>query len=80
MHVLICLAKNSSMRIRDISMEVGITERRVQHIIFELEADGYLEHIRNGRRNIYKFYSRKPLTHDVEKHRQVHDLNNLINK
>ena len=61
-------------------MEVEITERRVQHIIVELEADGYLEHIRNGRRNIYKFYSRKPLTHDVEKHRQVHDLNNLINK
>ena len=75
-----CLAKNSSMRVRDISMEVGITERRVQHIIFELEADGYLERIRNGRRNIYKFYSRKPLRHDIEKHRQVHDLNNLINK
>ena len=52
-------------------MEMGITERRVQHIIFELEADGYLERIRNGRRNIYKFYSRKPLPHD---------LNNLINK
>ena len=79
-HVLMCLAKNSSMRVRDISMEVGITERRVQHIIFELEADGYLERIRNGRKNIYKFYSRKPLRHDIEKHRQVHDLNNLINK
>ena len=52
-------------------MEVEITERRVQHIIFEFEADGYLERIRNGRRNIYKFYSRKPLPHD---------LNNLINK
>ena len=29
---------------------------------------------------IYKFYSRKPLRHDIEKHRKVHDLNNLINK
>ena len=68
------------VRIRDISMEVGITERRVQFIIVELEADRYLERIRNGRRNIYKVYSRKPLRHDIEKHRQVHDLNNLINK
>jgi DNA-binding MarR family transcriptional regulator len=74
-HVLMCLAKNSSMRIRNISMKVGITERRVQHIIVEFEADGYLELIRNGRRNIYKVYSRKPLQYDIEKHRQVHDLN-----
>ena len=68
------------VRIKDISMEVRITERRVQFIIVEFEADGYLECISNGRRNIYKFYSRKPLRHDIEKHRQVHDSNNLINK
>jgi len=61
-------------------MEVGITERRVQFIIVELEADGYLERIRNKRRNIYKVDSRKLLRYDIEKHRQVHDLNNLINK
>ncbi|MBC8288304.1 MAG: winged helix-turn-helix transcriptional regulator [Nitrospinae bacterium] len=79
-HVLLCLAKNSSERIRDISAEVGITERAVQRIIVELEADGYLEHIREGRRNVYKVFSRKPLRHCVEKHRQVHDLIRLIIK
>ena len=77
-HVLLCLTKNSSERIRDIAAEVGITERAVQRIIVELEADGYLEHIRNGRRNVYKVFSRKPLRHSVEKHRQVHDLIKLI--
>ena len=79
-HVLMCLAINPFERIRDLAVEVGITERAVQRIIVELEADEYLEHIRDGRRNVYKVFSCKPLRHDIEKHRQVHDLIKLINK
>ena len=75
-----CLAKNPSKRIRDLAVEVGITERAVQRIIVDLEADGYLDHIRDGRRNVYKVFSHKPLRHSIEKHRQVHDLIELINK
>lgn len=79
-HVLLILAKSPSERIRDIATVVGITERAVQRIIVELETDGYLEHIRDGRRNVYKVLSKKPLRHDVERHRQVHDLIKLINE
>ena len=79
-HVLMCLEKNPSERIRDLAVEVGITERAVQRIIVDLEVDGFLNHIRDGRRNIYKVFTHKPLRHDIEKHRQVHDLINLINK
>ena len=79
-HILLCLAKNPSERIRDIAAEVGITERAVQRIIVELEEDGYLKHHREGRRNVYKVYSRKPLRHSIEKHRRVRDLIRLINK
>ena len=79
-HVLMCLAKSPSERIRDLAVKVEITERAVQRIIVELEAEGYLEHIREGRRNLYKVLSRKPLRHDIEKHPQVHDLIKLIKK
>jgi len=79
-HVLMCLEKNPSELIRDLAVEVGITERAVQRIIVDLEADGYLNHIRDGRRNVYKVFTRKPLRHDIEKHKQVHDLIHLINK
>ena len=79
-HVLLFLTQNPSERIRDIAAKVGITERAVQRIIVELEADEYLEHSRDGRRNVYKVFSRKPLRHNVEKHRQVHDLIQLIKK
>ena len=79
-HILMCLAKNPSERIRDLALKVDITERAVQRIIGELETDGYLEHIRDGRRNVYRVLSRKPLRHDIEKHRQLHDLIKLIKK
>ncbi|QPJ65702.1 MAG: MarR family transcriptional regulator [Candidatus Nitrohelix vancouverensis] len=78
-HVLLCLAKNPSERIRDIADTVGITERAVQRIISELEAEDYLEHVRDGRRNVYKVFSRKFLRHEIEKHRRISDLIDLIN-
>ncbi len=77
-HVFLFLSQNPSKRVRDIAVEVGITERAVQRIIVELEVDGYLKHSREGRRNIYKVISRKSLRHSVEKHRQVDDLIELI--
>jgi hypothetical protein len=39
-----------------------------------------LEHIRDGRRNVYRVFSRKPLRHNIEKHRQVYDLIRLIKR
>ena len=79
-HVLLSLANNPSERMRDIASEVGITERAVHHIIVKLEADGYLEHIRDGRRNVYKVFTSKHLRHTIEKHRKVNDLILLIKK
>ena len=59
-HVLLCLAKSNSLRIRDLAVEVGITERAVQRIIAELIDEGYVERIKEGRRNIYKLQTERP--------------------
>jgi DNA-binding MarR family transcriptional regulator len=77
-HVLLCLAKSNSLRIRDLAVEVGITERAVQRIIAELIDEGYVERIKEGRRNIYKLLTEKPLKHPVESHKNVTDLIKLI--
>ena len=77
-HVLLCLAKTSSMRIRDLALEVGITERAVQRIIAELIDEGYIKRIKEGRRNFYELTADKPLKHRVESHKNVTDLINLI--
>lgn len=77
-HIILCLAKSSSMRIRDLAVEVGITERAVQRIIAELIDEGYVERLKEGRRNIYKLVTIKPLKHPVESHKHVEDLIKLV--
>lgn len=70
-HVLLCIASNRQVRIRDLADRVGITERAVQRIIFELEGDGYLTHEREGRRNSYRVRPHLPLRHPVERKNKV---------
>ena len=77
-HVLLCLAKNPDMRIRDLATEVGITERAVQRITAELIADGYVKRLKEGRRNVYRIHGARPLKHPVESHKNVEDLIQLI--
>lgn len=77
-HVLICLAKDPDARQRDIARDVGITERAAQKIITELEAGGYVERIRVGRRNRYELHTEIPLRHPLEWHRDVGALLELI--
>ena len=64
--VLASIADNHNARIRDIAMRCQLTERAVQKIISELERDGYLSHIRNGRSNRYSVDSSKVLRHPAE--------------
>jgi DNA-binding MarR family transcriptional regulator len=73
-HVLICLQKDPMIRMREVALRVGITERAVQRIIRELEAAGIVERYRDGRRNRYQINAHHPLRHPVECHRSVEEL------
>ena len=73
-HVLLCLARDSTMRIRDLALEVGITERAIQDIISDLEAAGYVDRVRTGRRNSYRIDEGLHLRHPIEQHRTIADL------
>jgi DNA-binding MarR family transcriptional regulator len=52
-HVLVEIARHPEARVRDISPVVGLTERSVQAIVADLEAEGYLTRTRTGRRVVY---------------------------
>lgn len=73
-HVLICLARDPSARLRDVADEVGITERAVQRIVTDLENAGILTRMREGRRNRYQIHAGRHLRHPVESHRTINDL------
>jgi DNA-binding IscR family transcriptional regulator len=77
-HVLVCLARNPDMRLRDIADAVGITERSTQTIVNDLEEAGYVVKERVGRRNHYRLNSDLPLRHPLEEHRAVGELLDLI--
>ena len=73
-HVLVCIAGDDMVRGRDIAALVGITERAVQAIISDLEADGYLTRHRMGRRNRYELHLDLPLRHPLESDHSVAEL------
>lgn len=73
-HVLVCLARDPAVRVREIAAQVGISERAVLRILGELEAAGYVRRSREGRRSRYALQEGLPLRHPVEAHRTVGDL------
>jgi DNA-binding MarR family transcriptional regulator len=77
-HVLICLAGQPDLRLRDVAAKVGITERAVQRIVADLEEAGVLTRSREGRRNQYHVTASRPLRHPVEGHCKVSDLLDMV--
>lgn len=79
-HVLFRLTAEPTARLRDVAVDVGITERAVQMIVHDLEEAGVLSHRREGRRNVYTVYPDHALRHPVESHRTVRDLLHLLSR
>jgi hypothetical protein len=79
-HVLVCLAKNRRSRLRDVAVEVGITERAVQKIVRDLQLEGFLTVSKQGRCNRYKINNRKALKHSLESQCTVGKLLSLVLK
>lgn len=73
-HVLICLARDPLLRLRDVAALVGITERAVQRIVADLEEGGVITRVRDGRRNQYEIHGELQLRHPVEANCKVNDL------
>ncbi|MGA2455716.1 MAG: winged helix-turn-helix domain-containing protein [Solirubrobacteraceae bacterium] len=72
--VLVCIADEPHVRLRDISERVGITERAAHRIVGELSAAGYLTSRRVGRRNAYVVHADVPLPDAVARRQNVGDL------
>jgi len=73
-HVLIRLSLDPEARIRDVAADVGITERAAQAIVADLERDGYVTKIKEGRRNRYVIHNDRGFRHPAESQHPISDL------
>ena len=58
---LILIADDRRIRIRDIASQLDITERATQRIVADLVNAGYIDRLREGRRNVYTVKAHVPL-------------------
>ena len=72
--VLVCIANDPGVRLREIGGTVGITERAAHRIVSELATAGYISRERQGRRNRYTIQPHLPLPDALARNRTVSDL------
>jgi hypothetical protein len=76
--VLVCIADEPGVRLRDISDRVGITERAAHRIVAELADAGYITRRRTGRRNAYLIHPERPLPDAFAREQKVGDLLSVL--
>ena len=77
-HVLLSIAGDPEIRLRDVAQKVGITERAAQRIVADLIEGGYLTSARIGRRNRYTINPEQRLRHPVEQHCRIAALLSFV--
>lgn len=77
--VLVCIANDPGIRLRDISEQIGITERAAHRIVVELESSGYITRERTGRRNHYTIDADVPVPDPIARQQSVGRLLDILN-
>jgi predicted ArsR family transcriptional regulator len=72
--VLLCVAHDPGMRLRDIAATVGITERSAFGIVTDLTEAGYVVKQKDGRRNRYQIQTHLPLPEPTTQERSIGEV------
>jgi DNA-binding IclR family transcriptional regulator len=75
--VLVCIAHDPGMRLRDIAAALGITERTAYGIVTDLTAAGYLVKDKDGRRNRYQIQVHLPMR-EASRERTIGEVLELL--
>jgi predicted ArsR family transcriptional regulator len=76
--VLLCIARDGEVRLRDLAQIVGITERAAQRIVADLIEAGYVDRERVGRRNRYRVNRTIAMRHPSQIDHQIGELLDLL--
>ena len=76
--VLLCIAHDPGVRLRDIAARLGITERSAYGIVTDLAEAGYVVKQKDGRRNRYQIQAHLPLPDPGGRQRTVGEILTLL--
>ena len=76
--VLLCIAEDPGVRLRDIATRLGITERSAFGIVTDLTEGGYVVKEKDGRRNRYQVQADLPLGEPLTQERTIGEVLDLL--
>jgi DNA-binding MarR family transcriptional regulator len=76
--VLLCIAQDPGVRLRDIAARLDITERSAYGIVTDLTQAGYVVKQKDGRRNRYQIQAHLPLPESTGRERTVGEVLALL--
>ena len=76
--VLLCIAHDPGVRLRDIAVRVGVTERTAYGIVSDLTQAGYVVKHKDGRRNRYQVQAHLPLPETDNRERTIGEILALL--
>ena len=76
--VLICIAEDVDITLREVANKVGITERAAQRIVADLVEAGIIDRRRIGRRNHYLVNRGAAMRHEAQAKHRIGPLLDLL--
>jgi DNA-binding MarR family transcriptional regulator len=76
--VLMCIAHDPGIRLRDIAGTLDITERTAYGIVTDLTDSGYVVKEKDGRRNRYQIQADLPLGEPITQERTIGEVLDLL--
>jgi DNA-binding MarR family transcriptional regulator len=76
--VLLCIAHDPGIRLRDIAARLDITERSAYGIVTDLAQAGYVVKQKDGRRNRYQIQAHLPLPESTSRERTLGEVLALL--
>jgi hypothetical protein len=77
--VMLCIAEDPGIRLRELGETIGITERAAHRIVSDLAAAGYLARERQGRRTRYTIDADLPVPDPLARAPKIGELLKLLN-
>ncbi len=75
---LLCIAHDPDVRLRDISANLGITERSAYGIVDDLTKAGYVVKQKEGRRNRYQIQDHLPIPETLARKQAIGEVLDLL--